>query len=30
MFAAAIMLMPWMGMRLMEYATAMFGHGQLP
>ena len=30
MFAAAIMLMPWMGMRLMEYATAMFGHGRLP
>jgi len=30
MVSAAIILMPWMGHRLMEYATAMLGSGQLP
>ena len=30
MVAAAIILMPWMGHRLMEYSIAMFGSGQLP
>jgi flagellar biosynthesis protein FliQ len=30
MIVAAIIVMPWIGMRLMEYATAMFGTGQLP
>ena len=30
MVAAAIFLMPWIGNRLMEYSTAMFGSGQLP
>jgi flagellar biosynthesis protein FliQ len=30
MVAAAILLMPWIGMRLMEYSSAMFGSGQLP
>jgi flagellar biosynthetic protein FliQ len=30
MIAAAIILMPWIGQRLVEYSTAMFGAGQLP
>jgi flagellar biosynthetic protein FliQ len=30
MVTAAIILMPWMGHRLMEYSIAMFGSGQLP
>jgi flagellar biosynthetic protein FliQ len=30
MVAAAILLMPWIGHRLLEYSTAMFGQGQLP
>ena len=30
MVAAAILLMPWIGTRLMEYSAAMFGSGQLP
>ena len=30
MVAAAILLMPWIGQRLMEYAAAMFSTGQLP
>ena len=30
MIAAAIILMPWIGHRLMEYSAAMFGSGQLP
>ena len=30
MVAAAILLMPWIGVRLMEYSSAMFGSGQLP
>ncbi len=30
MVAAAIILMPWMGHRLMEYSIAMLGSGQLP
>jgi flagellar biosynthesis protein FliQ len=30
MVAAAILLMPWIGHRLMEYSRAMFLHGQLP
>ncbi|HLL88655.1 MAG TPA: flagellar biosynthesis protein FliQ [Tepidisphaeraceae bacterium] len=29
MFAAAIMLMPWMGNRLIQYATQMFGNWQM-
>jgi flagellar biosynthetic protein FliQ len=29
MIAAAIMLMPWIGVRLMDYATAMFS-GHMP
>jgi flagellar biosynthetic protein FliQ len=30
MFAAAIILMPWITQRLLEYAAAMFSSGQLP
>jgi flagellar biosynthetic protein FliQ len=30
MVASAIVLMPWMSHRLMEYATAMFTNGPLP
>ena len=30
MFAAAIILMPWIGQRLLDYATAMFSGGHLP
>jgi flagellar biosynthetic protein FliQ len=30
MFAAAILLMPWMSNRLMEYTASMFLTGQLP
>ena len=30
MVAAAILLMPWIGTRLMEYSQAMFLAGQLP
>jgi flagellar biosynthetic protein FliQ len=30
MVAAAILLMPWIGHRLMEYATTMFGSGLTP
>jgi flagellar biosynthetic protein FliQ len=30
MIAAAIMLMPWIGGRLLEYATVMFSGGHLP
>ena len=30
MVAAAILLMPWIGNRLMEYSQAMFLAGQLP
>ena len=31
MIAAAILLMPWIGQRLLEYASTMFsGHMQLP
>ena len=30
MVAAAILLMPWIGHRLLEYSRAMFLNGQLP
>ena len=30
MVAAAILLMPWIGQRLMEYTAAMFMTGQVP
>ena len=30
MVAAAILLMPWIGHRLLEYAAAMFLNGQVP
>jgi flagellar biosynthetic protein FliQ len=30
MVAAAIVLMPWIGQRLLEYTAAMFLHGRLP
>ena len=30
MVVAAILLMPWIGNRLMEYSAAMFSAGQLP
>ena len=30
MVAAAIILMPWIGQRLLEYSAAMFSTGQLP
>ena len=30
MVASAILLMPWIGNRLMEYSAAMFAGGQLP
>jgi flagellar biosynthetic protein FliQ len=30
MVIAAIILMPWIGQRLMDYAIAMFGTGQMP
>ena len=30
MVGAAILLMPWIGHRLMEYTRVMFLHGQLP
>ena len=30
MFAAAILLMPWIGHRLIEYTSAMLLNGQLP
>jgi flagellar biosynthetic protein FliQ len=30
MIAAAIILMPWIGQRLLEYSTAMFSNGRLP
>ena len=30
MVAAAILLMPWIGHRLLEYSAAMFQNGQLP
>jgi flagellar biosynthetic protein FliQ len=30
MVAAAIILMPWIGQRLLEYSVAMFSNGQLP
>jgi flagellar biosynthetic protein FliQ len=30
MVAAAIVLMPWIGQRLLEYASSMFSTGQLP
>jgi flagellar biosynthetic protein FliQ len=30
MIAAAIVLMPWIGQRLLEYATTMFAAGHLP
>jgi len=30
MVTAAIILMPWIGHRLMEYSAAMLGTGQLP
>ena len=30
MIAAAIVLMPWIGQRLLEYTAAMFLHGTLP
>jgi len=30
MVAAAILLMPWIGQRLLEYAAAMFSTGQMP
>jgi flagellar biosynthesis protein FliQ len=30
MSAAAVLLMPWIGHRLLEYAAAMFANGQLP
>lgn len=30
MIAAAVMLMPWIGQRLLDYATTMFSSGMLP
>ena len=30
MFAAAILLLPWIGQRLIEYTASMLLHGQLP
>jgi flagellar biosynthetic protein FliQ len=30
MIVAAVVLMPWIGQRLLDYATAMFSTGQLP
>ena len=30
MIAAAIILMPWIGQKLVDYSTAMFGQGKLP
>ena len=30
MVVAAIVMLPWTAQRLMEYATAMFGSGNLP
>jgi flagellar biosynthetic protein FliQ len=30
MVAAAIILMPWIGQKLVDYSTAMFGEGRLP
>ena len=30
MVVAAILLMPWIGNRLLEYSAAMFSSGQLP
>jgi flagellar biosynthetic protein FliQ len=30
MIAAAIMLMPWIGTRLLEYAATMFSGGHMP
>jgi len=30
MVAAAILLMPWIGHRLLEYSSAMFLNGQMP
>ena len=30
MIAAAIILMPWMGQKLVDYSVAMFGEGRLP
>ena len=30
MIVAAVVLMPWIGQRLLDYATAMFLTGQLP
>ena len=30
MVGAAIILMPWIGQRLLEYSAAMFSTGQLP
>lgn len=30
MIAAAVMLMPWIAERLLEYSAAVFGTGQLP
>ncbi len=30
MIGAAVVLMPWIGQRLLDYATAMFSGGHLP
>jgi flagellar biosynthetic protein FliQ len=30
MVAAAIILMPWIGQKLVDYSTAMFGEGRIP
>ena len=30
MIAAAVVLMPWIGQRLLDYASAMFSGGHLP
>ena len=30
MVCAAIILMPWMGQKLVDYSVAMFGEGRLP
>ncbi|MFT3788926.1 MAG: flagellar biosynthetic protein FliQ [Tepidisphaeraceae bacterium] len=30
MIIAAVVIMPWIGVRLMEYSAAVFGTGQLP
>jgi flagellar biosynthesis protein FliQ len=30
MIAAAVVLMPWIGQRLLDYAAAMFSTGQIP